>query len=361
MEVKQVGRQAANQNWQFVCQKCSMLTLKSHSRVAHPLHTHTHTHCTHSHTESGRQFNYSSRCGDWKQTLATPPTGLHECQDYLHALCMSVCVCVWWCVWVCVPVIWLSYSRFWWLALSECDASTVDNGPHLGARTANCHSPSAHTLPANATGNCRRHAALHQQQQQHLPIQSVSQFQLLFNRLRHRRLASKWDFSICLTCRCHLSAHETCIYLYTRIYVCNTLIYIRLFSQLSSCLNHPSNLIDEFCFLVMPVYNCVCVCLSVCLSVCAQASDQMIDGCCYCLLNDCQGWQRFVQVLLSSLAQMSSKLTRKREANIVYTVTQLLGYIRFVIASAGRKKVKHITHTHTQRESISMIFVLTRT
>lgn len=44
MEVKQVGRQAANQNWQFVCQKCSMLTLKSHSTVTH---TCTHTHCTH--------------------------------------------------------------------------------------------------------------------------------------------------------------------------------------------------------------------------------------------------------------------------------------------------------------------------
>lgn len=195
-----------------------MLTLKSHSRVAHPC-THTRTPITVTHTASGRQFNYSSRCGDWKQTLATPPTGLHECQDYLHALCMSVCVCDGVCKCVCQSF-GCHKARFWWLALSECDASTVDNGPHLGARTANYHSPSAHTLPANATGNCLRHAALHQQQQQqHLPIQSVSQFQLLFNRLRHRRLASKWDFSICLTCRCHLSAHETCIYLYMYVYM----------------------------------------------------------------------------------------------------------------------------------------------
>lgn len=136
--------------------------------------------------------------------------GVFACSVHL-----CVCVCDGVCGCVCQSF-GCHTARFWWLALSECDASTVDNGPHLGARTANCHAPFPNTLPSNATGNCRRHAAL-QQQQQHLPIQSVSQFQLLFKRLRHR-LASKWDFSICLTCRCHLSAHEICIYLYT--YVC---------------------------------------------------------------------------------------------------------------------------------------------
>lgn len=202
-------------------------------KIAFKSHIHTRTPIAHIHP-----LHTQRQVGSSITRLVAATESRHwprPRRGYMNArtICMLyVCLCV--CDGVCECVcqsFGCHTARFWWLALSECGASTVDNGPHLGARTANCHSPSAHTLPANATGNCRRHAALHQQQQQqHLPIQSVSQFQLLFNRLRHRRLASKWDFSICLTCRCHLSAHEILsIYLY--MYVCNTLIYIRLFSQ----------------------------------------------------------------------------------------------------------------------------------
>lgn len=95
MEVKQVGRQAANQNWQFVCQKCSMLTLKSHSTV-----THTHAHPLHTHTQSKvgssiTRLVEATESRHWPRPRRGYMNARTICMLYV---CMYVGVCVCECV-----------------------------------------------------------------------------------------------------------------------------------------------------------------------------------------------------------------------------------------------------------------------